>query len=177
MTKITDQEISRIAKLSMLDIPEAEYARLKQDMEGIIEMVDKLGELEIDPQFDRYTAKARITCSVQMRCAPPWRASCCWKTRRLRNRAVSSSPKSSNKEFAMELYEYTAHELAAMLREKRVSAKEITESVFQRIRAVESMVDAYISLSEESALRQAAAVDEKLAAGKRFRRWLVSLSL
>lgn len=40
MTKITDQEISRIAKLSMLDIPEAEYARLKQDMEGIIEMVD-----------------------------------------------------------------------------------------------------------------------------------------
>ena len=42
----------------------------------------------------------------------------------------------------MELYEYTAHELAAMLREKRVSAKEITESVFQRIRAVESMVDA-----------------------------------
>ena len=57
MTKITDQEISRIAKLSMLDIPEGEYARLKQDMGGIIEMVDKLGELEIDPQFDRYTGE------------------------------------------------------------------------------------------------------------------------
>lgn len=62
MTKITDQEISRIAKLSMLDIPEAEYDRLKRDMGNIIEMVDKLGELEIDPQFDRYTGEG--PCNV-----------------------------------------------------------------------------------------------------------------
>ena len=66
----------------------------------------------------------------------------------------------------MELYEYTAHELAGLLREKRASAKEITQSVFQRIRAVEGLVDAYISLSEESALEQAAAVDEKIAIGE-----------
>lgn len=66
----------------------------------------------------------------------------------------------------MELYEYTAHDLAGLLREKRASAKEITQSVFQRIRAVEGLVDAYISLSEESALEQAAAVDEKIAKGE-----------
>lgn len=66
----------------------------------------------------------------------------------------------------MELYEYTACELSAMLREKKTSAREIAESVFERIRGVEKNIDAYISLSEESALRQADAVDGKIAAGE-----------
>lgn len=66
----------------------------------------------------------------------------------------------------MELYEYKAFELAEMLRAKKCSATEITGSVFSRIDAVEDKVKAYLTLTKEQALEQAAAVDEKFASGE-----------
>lgn len=66
----------------------------------------------------------------------------------------------------MKLYEYSATELGAMLREKKVSAGEIARETMARIAAVEPKVDAFLTVTEEEALRQAAAVDADIAAGR-----------
>ncbi len=66
----------------------------------------------------------------------------------------------------MQLYERTATDLAVMLRQKECSAAEIAVSVFERIEAVEEMVGAYITLTKESAMKQAAETDQKIAAGE-----------
>ncbi len=68
----------------------------------------------------------------------------------------------------MELYEKSAYELSGMLREKKCSAKEIAQSVFDRIDAVEDKTQAYITLTREIAMEQAGAVDEKLAKGEQL---------
>lgn len=66
----------------------------------------------------------------------------------------------------MALYEKSAAELSEMLGKKEISAKELTESVFDRIEAVEDKVCAYVTLDKENALAQAAEVDKKRAAGE-----------
>jgi aspartyl-tRNA(Asn)/glutamyl-tRNA(Gln) amidotransferase subunit A len=65
----------------------------------------------------------------------------------------------------MELYECTATELKKLLKAKKCSAAEITESVFTRIDAVEEKTQVYITLNREQALKTAAATDEKVASG------------
>lgn len=66
----------------------------------------------------------------------------------------------------MELFEYTASQLSGMLREKKVSAAEVTQSVLNRIEAVDEKVKAYLTVTGEEAKKQAAEVDELLAKGE-----------
>lgn len=66
----------------------------------------------------------------------------------------------------MALYQKTAHELQDLLAKKEITAVEVAESVFQRIKAVDSQVRAYVTLAEESALAQAHQVDQMRAQGK-----------
>lgn len=66
----------------------------------------------------------------------------------------------------MELYQKTAAELSAMLKNKEVSSVELTKAAFARTAAVEDKVGAYITLTEEQALATAEAVDAKRAAGE-----------
>jgi len=66
----------------------------------------------------------------------------------------------------MELYQLTAHQLHEKLVNKEVTAREITESIYNRIEAVEQDVKAYITLTKEDALKQADKVDQKIANGE-----------
>ena len=66
----------------------------------------------------------------------------------------------------MELYQKTAAELSAMLRNKEISSVELTKASFARTAEVEDKVGAYITLTEEKALADAAAIDSKRAAGE-----------
>ncbi len=66
----------------------------------------------------------------------------------------------------MDLFNLTAHELTAKIKNKEVTSKEVTENVFKRIEAVEPKVKAYVTLLKDKALAQAAEVDAKIAAGK-----------
>ncbi len=66
----------------------------------------------------------------------------------------------------MELYQMTAYELAKQLEQKKISAKELTESVFNRIDMVEDQVEAYVTLNREDAFKQAEQVDKKRASGE-----------
>lgn len=53
-----------------------------------------------------------------------------------------------------------------MIKNKEISSAELTKSVFDRIKAVEDKVDAYLTLDEENAMKKAAEIDEKLAKGE-----------
>lgn len=61
----------------------------------------------------------------------------------------------------MELHELTVHELQDLLTRGETSSQEISKAVFARIKAVDADVQAFISLTEEMALKQAQALDQE----------------
>ncbi len=65
----------------------------------------------------------------------------------------------------MDLYTLTIHESHELLKQKKISSRELTRSVLDRIRQVEDKVDAYITLCEEEAMEQADAADQRIAKG------------
>ena len=66
----------------------------------------------------------------------------------------------------MNLYKKNAYELSDMLKNKEISSVELTNSVFDRIDAVENKVDAYTNLAKESALKTAQDIDNKISSGE-----------
>ncbi len=67
---------------------------------------------------------------------------------------------------SLELYKLTAHHLNKMLVSREISAVEICQSVFSRIKKVEEKVKSYITLIEERAFKEAKAVDKKIKNGE-----------
>jgi aspartyl-tRNA(Asn)/glutamyl-tRNA(Gln) amidotransferase subunit A len=65
----------------------------------------------------------------------------------------------------MALYKKTAHELADMLASKQVSSEEITKAYLDRIATVDSKVESYITVCDETAMKAAKEVDAKRAKG------------
>ena len=66
----------------------------------------------------------------------------------------------------MELHKLTAHELHDMIKAKEVSSREITQSVLDRISAVEDKVKAFVTITGDQALETARVVDERIARGE-----------
>jgi len=66
----------------------------------------------------------------------------------------------------LELEKLTAHECREKLEKKEISSKELTQSVLERIDAVEDRVEAYINLMPQEAIKAAKAIDERRAAGE-----------
>jgi aspartyl-tRNA(Asn)/glutamyl-tRNA(Gln) amidotransferase subunit A len=67
---------------------------------------------------------------------------------------------------AKQLFELTIREAGALLRQREISAVELTEATLNRIYAVDNAVKAYLSLMPETALQQAADADRLLAAAE-----------
>ena len=66
----------------------------------------------------------------------------------------------------MELHELTIEQARELLDKREVSAKELTQAFLDRIQATEPQVHAYLTVTPESALKEAEAADQKLAAGQ-----------
>lgn len=66
----------------------------------------------------------------------------------------------------MELYELTIHEAQDKLRHGEITSVELTESVLERIEAVEDRVGGYLSLQANLALDMARLADERRAIGE-----------
>ena len=64
------------------------------------------------------------------------------------------------------LYALTIHEAQALLAAGDISATALTEAVLERIESIEPMVGAYITVCRETALEQARAADQAIAAGE-----------
>lgn len=67
----------------------------------------------------------------------------------------------------MELYKYTAHELKDMFEKKEVSVTEATKAYIDRIKAVDSKVESYVTVCEEGALKRAEEVQKKYNSGEK----------
>ena len=67
----------------------------------------------------------------------------------------------------MELYKLTVHELSNLLKSRETSCKEIVESIISRIKELDNTIKAYITLTEEQALKKAAEIDNQTD-GERF---------
>jgi len=68
----------------------------------------------------------------------------------------------------MELYKLTAHEAMDALKQKKISSRELTESVIKRIEDVDGKVESYITNTFEYALETADAVDKKITNGEKL---------
>lgn len=68
----------------------------------------------------------------------------------------------------MTISRLTIHELHELLIKKEISSTELTKEHLDRIRRLDSNVKAYITVTDELALKQAEAVDKKLAAGEKI---------
>ncbi|MGD9172823.1 MAG: Asp-tRNA(Asn)/Glu-tRNA(Gln) amidotransferase subunit GatA [Desulfobacterales bacterium] len=66
----------------------------------------------------------------------------------------------------MELHELTIEEAHRHLKQKEISSVELTRAVLDRINLVEDRVDAFLKVSDKTALKQAESADEKIAAGQ-----------
>jgi aspartyl-tRNA(Asn)/glutamyl-tRNA(Gln) amidotransferase subunit A len=67
----------------------------------------------------------------------------------------------------LELHSLGIYELNRLLQKGEVSAKEILDSVYKRIDAVEDRIKAYVSLTREEAYRMAGTADKDIAAGNK----------
>ncbi|SPD72839.1 Glutamyl-tRNA(Gln) amidotransferase subunit A [uncultured Desulfobacterium sp.] len=68
----------------------------------------------------------------------------------------------------MELCDRSAFDLSGLLNKGDVSSRQITESVLKRADDKEKSINAFITLSPETALRQADEADKRISAGKRL---------
>lgn len=65
----------------------------------------------------------------------------------------------------MELYEQTIHDLQGQLQARQVSSVEITNSFLNRIESTDPSINAFITVTKEQALLDAAAADQRIATG------------
>lgn len=65
----------------------------------------------------------------------------------------------------MNLYDLTAHELSDLLKERKVSAVELTEAMLDRVRKVDPDLGCYITVAEEEALARAREVQSRIDKG------------
>lgn len=66
----------------------------------------------------------------------------------------------------MELTNLTIQDIHQLLITKKISSVELTQSMLQRIHAVDSKVNSYVTVTDELALQQAKQADERIAKGE-----------
>ncbi len=66
----------------------------------------------------------------------------------------------------MDLHKFTIHGLHEILVKKEITSRELTESLYRRIKEVDRKIRAYLLLTEEEAFRQADRVDRKITNGE-----------
>ena len=64
------------------------------------------------------------------------------------------------------LHTLTIHESRSLLQRREISSVELTQAYLDRIDAIDGRVHAYLHVAPESALEQAAAADQRRAAGE-----------
>lgn len=66
----------------------------------------------------------------------------------------------------LKLYEYSAYELSGMLKAKKISSRELTESVLDRADEVDGRINAYLKIDRDLSLKMADNADKLISAGE-----------
>ncbi len=67
----------------------------------------------------------------------------------------------------MEIYELTVEEIRERIISRDVSCQEVVTEIFKRIKSVEDRVNAYITLTEDRAIKRAQEIDKKLSCNEK----------
>ena len=65
------------------------------------------------------------------------------------------------------LYELTTQETLQKIHAKEVTAQECVQAVFERIHKLEPIINAYVTLTEEQAIKKAKEIDLKISKEKK----------
>jgi len=68
----------------------------------------------------------------------------------------------------MPLYTNTAFEIKELIAQKKVTAVDVVKDLFQHIASLNQKINAYLTLTEESALTEAKIIDEKIKRGEKL---------
>jgi len=68
----------------------------------------------------------------------------------------------------LKIIEISARELAEKIKSKEISSEEVIKAYFEKIEEAEEKVDAFITLTEEDALKSAKKTDEKISRGEKL---------
>ncbi|MEA2021423.1 MAG: Asp-tRNA(Asn)/Glu-tRNA(Gln) amidotransferase subunit GatA [Candidatus Caldatribacteriota bacterium] len=68
----------------------------------------------------------------------------------------------------MNLNLLTAREITNLVKEKKVSAREVTKDIFSQIDRIENKIKAFLYIDRENALKQAKNIDEKIKKGEKI---------
>ncbi len=66
----------------------------------------------------------------------------------------------------MKIHEYSAAGIAALVKEKQISAVEVAKATIARIEELEPNIDAFITVTAQAAMAKAEEIDAKIAAGQ-----------
>ena len=64
------------------------------------------------------------------------------------------------------MYRLTIHELHEKLKGKEITAQEATKVLLKRIQEVDPKIKAYLTVTEEEAMKEAQEADRRIGAGK-----------
>src|SRR5437016_3103417 len=82
-------------------------------------------------------------------------------------RTGGSAAGQANKKGAMtDLWRLSATEIAAQVRGKKISAREVTQSALARLERANPAINAVVAYDDDYSLKQADAVDAKIARGE-----------
>ncbi|TYQ18371.1 UNVERIFIED_CONTAM: aspartyl/glutamyl-tRNA(Asn/Gln) amidotransferase subunit A [Acetivibrio alkalicellulosi] len=66
----------------------------------------------------------------------------------------------------MELYDLSVHEMSDLIKSKKISSVELTQVILDRIKKVDGEIGSYITVLEESAIKRAREVQDKIDKGE-----------
>ena len=70
----------------------------------------------------------------------------------------------------MDFREYSINQLVTKIKSKEISAKELTQEALDNIDALDKTLNAFCSVNDQGALKQASDIDERLAKGEEIGR-------
>jgi Asp-tRNAAsn/Glu-tRNAGln amidotransferase A subunit and related amidases len=66
----------------------------------------------------------------------------------------------------LNIYDLSIAQVSSMLKNGEISSSELTKASMERLKSIEPKLDSFLSITEELAMSQAKAVDEKRASGE-----------
>ena len=172
--KITEKEVRYVAGLANLTLTDAETAKLQADLDGILEHMDRLNEVDtagVEPM-----SQVLLRPAKPPRCAPTYRCLRSatrrpWRMRRNPAPGISKYRKSSNasslnRDRRMDIPSLTIDRVRQALLSREISAAELAAAALRFAEAENPKTNAYLHLCPERAMAAAQRVDERIARGE-----------
>ena len=174
---LTPEQVRHIARLARLGIEDAEVDRFAGQLSEILDYFERLRQVDTDdvpPTAHTLPLHNVFRDDVP---APSWTRSRPGERAPTGRRPVQGAggagrmtgPYTSLLAGMTDVHYLTMTDAAEALRKREVSSVELTRAAYERIKSLDGSINAFLTLTEESALEQARAADERSRAARRAR--------